>query len=170
MRRMIPENIAIIFLILPLLCFFYIFRGLNNDENPLWGNILASGLATVISAMVSLWLIQGSIVNPIIISNTTYSGFGLSAAPSFVYSLGSGGSGMFIRAPISIETDTAVINNTNSISTYDIVYTQFQNFGLMILYMAFAAAGVILFLWFVAELRNEIRARDQDEYENPQEE
>jgi cytochrome bd-type quinol oxidase subunit 1 len=77
---------------------------------------------------------------------------------------------MFIRAPISIETDAAVINNTNSISTYDIVYTQFQNFGLMLLYMAFAVAGVILFLWFVAELRNEMRARDQDESDNPQEE
>lgn len=168
---MIPENIAIIFLVLPLLCFLYIFRGLNNDINPLWGNILAAGLAAVISAMVAMWLLTGSIVAPVIVPNTTYSMAGtFSDAPLSIYTLGQDGSGMYIRSPISIQTDPAIITNkTTSVVTYDIVYTQFQNFGLMLLYMAFFVAGVALFLWFVAELRNEMNARKQDEYENPQE-
>jgi uncharacterized protein YxeA len=81
-----------------------------------------------------------------------------------VYQIGPGGSGMIVRTSISEENAGLLANNsTLSVSTHDIVYLQFQDMGLMILYMLLAVIFAALFLWSVSSLREEMQTRRQDE-------
>lgn len=169
---MIPENISIIYLVIPVLCFIYIFRGIGSDTNPIWGNILASGLSVILCAMAAIWLSQGSIVSPSLVGNSTYQ-----ISPDMtvgeiaqeqanisdpLYSIGAGGSGMFMRAPMSV--GDAVPNATVTVYTYDIVYNQFQNLGLALLYMLGCVLSIGLLGWFIIDMRRAIE--EQNYYED----
>lgn len=86
------------------------------------------------------------------------------ASAENVYQLGPSGSGMIVRTSISEENAGLLANNsTTSVSTHDIVYLQFQDMGLMILYMLLAVIFAALFLWSVGTLREEMQTRRQDE-------
>ena len=68
-----PSNLYIPFLLIPFACLVYIFRGIGDDVNPLWGNVLASGTGLVVCGIVSFWFLSGGIMaNPILLENTTY--------------------------------------------------------------------------------------------------
>ena len=168
---MIPEIVAVIFLVLPIACFVYIFRGLSTDDNPLWGNVLASAISAIICGMVAIWFFSGTIVSPWVASNATYQ---MPAdltmdemlaqqvnASGTVTKLGVGGSGMFIRSAISTAAGVEPVNQTTvTVYTYDIIYQQYQDLGMMMVYLLLCGVSVALFVWFVIELRNELNARD----------
>lgn len=169
---MIPENLAIGFLILPALCFIYIFRGMGSNVNPIWGNIIASGLSAIVCAMVAIWFINGSIVNTTVVGNSTYqipAGLSISDALQEQQNLsrestvlGVSGSGMFLRSPMS-KAELSANGTTITVHTYDIIQQQYQDFGLMLLYMLGCVASVVLFGWFIIDMRRALR--EQDEYE-----
>lgn len=169
---MIPDIIAIVFLLIPWACLVYIFRGITSDSNPMWGNILASGISAVVCGMIAIWFYSGTIVSPAIVSNATYqiptditAGEMVeqqAAASNTTNVLGAGGSGMFRRS--SISTSGNMTNQTTiNVHTYDIIYQQYQDLGMMFFYMLLGVISVILFLWFVADMRRVLR--EQDSYE-----
>jgi hypothetical protein len=171
---MIPDVVSIVFLVIPWLCLVYIFKGLTSDANPIWGNVLASGIGVLVAAMVAIWFIQGTIVSPTIVSNATYQLSGdltaeemlaqQAAASNTSTVIGAGGSGMFLRSGISASSGSNLTNQTTvSIHTYDIVYQQYSDAGMMMLYMLLAVVLSALFLWFIADMRRFIK--EQDDYD-----
>lgn len=173
---MIPDIIAVVFLIIPWLCLVYIFRGLTSATNPIWGNILAAGIGFVVCGMIAIWFYSGTIVSPSIISNATYQlpadltvGELLAQQANTsdtVNKLGTGGSGMFIRSSISASGGGNLTNQTTiNVHTYDIIYQQYQDFGMMFLYLLLGLVMVVLFVWFVIDMRKVLMEQDAyDEY------
>lgn len=150
---MIPDLIAVVILMIPWCCLAYIFRGESSEDNPIWGNVVAAGISLVVCGMAAIWFFSGTIVSPSIVVNTSYQvDSGLSVTGNTTDLLGPGGSGMFILAPVSsISGDN--ISTAITVYTYDIVYQQYQNFGLMLLYLALFCVSLALFLWFIVEAR-----------------
>lgn len=171
---MIPDVVSIVFLAVPLLCLVYILHG--GKENPIWGNILFAGLGAVCAGMVAMWFLSGVIVSTSIVSNATYeipSNLTMdemiaqqSNISTTTNSLGSGGSGMFVRSAISASTGENLTNQTTvSVHTYDIIYQQYQDIGIMFFYMMLCLVLVALFLWSVADMRQVLNEQDSyDEY------
>lgn len=81
-----------------------------------------------------------------------------------VYQLGNSGNGMYVRTAISGDQPSFFTNNTtSSVSTHDIIYLQFQDIGLMFLYMFLGVVFLALFLWSIVMFKDELQARDDDE-------
>jgi hypothetical protein len=172
---MIPDIIAVIFLAIPWACLIYIFRGITSDTNPIWGNILAAGIGAVICGMVAIWFFSGTIVSPSIVSNATYQlptnlTVGEMAAQQgnasgTVNKLGTGGSGMFIRSSISASGGNYTNQTTVNVHTYDIIYQQYQDIGMMFLYLLLCGILTVLFVWFIIDMKRVIEEQDAyDEY------
>lgn len=163
---MIPVIIALVFVVFPIAALVYIFRGLGEDSNPLWGNVLAAGLGAVVSGVVASWFITGAIASTYVVTNATYAIDTASAAATFANSsitvtqLGEGNSGMFVRSSISGAGADVLGNSTITVTTSDIIYLQYQDIGLMFFYMLLCIILIALFAWSVSELRKELRARD----------
>jgi hypothetical protein len=156
---MIPETVAVIFLILPWACLIYIFRGVSSDDNPVWGNVLASGIGVIVSAMVAIWFFSGTIVSPSVVGNATYQLSSGSAVVNATTQLGTGGSGMFIQSPVSSVSGVNV-STVITVYTYNIIYHQYQNFGMMLLYGFIGTICAALFLWFIVDMRRIMQERD----------
>lgn len=171
---MIPEVVGILFMVIPWLCFLYMFRGMSSQDNPIWGNILAAGMSALVSAMVALWFISGTIVSPTLVSNASYTlpadlsgedfAVQFAAASNTSNHLGASGSGMFLRSAV-IASSGNTNETTATVFSYDIVYAQYSDVGIMMLYMALCVISVALFLWFLADLRKALMAQDaEDEF------
>lgn len=171
---MIPDVIAIVFLLVPWACMVYIFRGISSDTNPIWGNILAAGISFIVCAMVAIWFYSGTIVSPSIVNNASYQisgnltiGYMLaqqSSASNTTTKLGVGGSGMFIRSSISASSGNITNNTVINVHTYDIIYQQYQDLGVMFLYLLLGLISVVLFLYFIQDMRHALM--EQDEYDS----
>lgn len=168
---MIPDIISVIFLIIPWACLVYIFRGVGEEQNPLWGNVLASGISFVVCLMIAIWFFSGTVVSPTVVVNATYQISTDMTAEEMLAEqaelsntteqLGAGGSGMFVRSAIS--TSGNVTNSTEiNVRTYDIIYQQYQDFGIMALYVFLGLISVALFLWSVSEMRTELTNQRDD--------
>ena len=166
---MIPDIIGVCFLLLPWVCLLYVFRGISSESNPLLGNVLASGLSMIISGMCLLWLLQGSIVSPSLVPNASYAlPAGSTAADMANYSiashsLGTGGSGMYQSAALTTANNTSATSIT--VFTHSIVYSQFQNFGLALLYALLTIISVCLLGYFIYCLYQAITMPDELGYE-----
>lgn len=162
---MIPENIALVFLIAPILCLVYIFRGLGENQNPIWGNILASGIGAILCAMIALWLLSGTIVSTTIVGNSTYQlDAGVTDTGNLTQTsnvIGTGGSGMFTRSAMS--TADSVPNATVTVYTYDIIAQQTIDMGLMFFYVLIGMISALACVYFIIDARNVIL--DQEYYE-----
>lgn len=171
---MIPDLIAIVFLAVPWACGLYIFRGVTSDANPVWGNILSAGIGATVAFMVAIWFFSGTIVSPSIVSNATYQlptnltvgelAEQQANASMQVTKLGTGGSGMYTRSAISSSSGGNMTNQTTiNVHTYDIVYQQYQDMGMMFLYLLVGGILVGLLVWFVVDMRKVIQ--EQDSYD-----
>lgn len=173
------ELIPVPFLIVPFLSLLYIFRGKtdeNETENAIWGDVIATGLGAVVSAMVVIWFMTGGITSiPVTLENTSYeipSTMLLTDAMAIqenaardISILGNGGSGMFVSSAIStadISSGTTIVIHTN-----DVVKQQYQDTGVAILYMLLTLILGALFGWSLKFGIDQIREQDS-EGDNPE--
>jgi hypothetical protein len=168
--------LTIPFLLFPLFCMWYIFRsGGEEESNPIWGNIVASGMGVIISAMVVLWFIQGGVSSvPVVLESSSFiipdgttvaeaQAIQSGIAPNSV--LGEGGSGMFVAS--SISTVEYVNGTTAIVHTYDTVIQQYQDIGVALLYALFGVILSALFLWSILTLKDQLR-EEREEEDNPE--
>lgn len=163
--------LSIPFILTPLLCLAYIFRG-KREENSIWGNVFASGIGLITSAIVVLWFIQGGVTSvPVTLENTSYEIPGTMTlaeaqaiqnnASTTVNIIGAGGNGMFIRSAAA--TAEASEGTRIVIRTHDIVIQQYQDIGVAILYALMGVVLVALLLWSLWEMYVQIMMRRSDE-------
>lgn len=158
---MIPVAIAVFFLLMSAGCFYYIFRWLTSNDNPVLGNILATGLNTIICAFFVAWFVNGAITDVTVVENQTFyanyatiGGGNISAINNAMttkqYQLDADGAGMYTIKAINSPTiaTTTLANLTVEYSTHDIVYTQYQERGLSYFFILLALINAALFLWF----------------------
>lgn len=155
------DLVVVPFLVMPLLCTFYVFRWDGyGGTNTVWADLIATGFGAVISAVVMIWFIIGGITSvPVTVESSVFSvpsGMSVSDAisnASVLPSLGNLGSGMHVVSSISsaVTTDLGV-----SIHTYDSVIVQYQDFGVALLYGVFTVILVALFAWTLYQSWNQI--------------
>jgi len=167
------EILPIPFLVIPLLCLVYIFRGHGDSEesNPVWGDVLAAGFGMVISAMVVIWFITGGITSvPVTVENASYevpSSMSVADARLVQESvaqsipiIGEQGSGMSITSAVS--TAESVAGMTIMIRTHDTITQQYQDFGVAFLYMLLFVILVALFGGSLKFGIDQLREQDND--------
>jgi len=167
---MITVFISMIFIVMVFGLFWYIFRGVRqDDQNPIWGNLFSSFLNVLLCIILAYSFMSGNIMDMSVVSNATYTvnyqtldtatAYNISSNASEVrqYILGKSGSGMYtISAIDSMTAVSPYINNfTVSYTTKDIVYLQMQDWGMFYLFCFLACVSAALFLWFVWPLFSE---------------
>lgn len=155
------DLVVVPFLVIPLLCMFYVFRWDGyGGTNTVWADLIATGFGAAISAAVMVWFIIGGITSvPVTVESSAFSvpsGMSVSDAisnASVLPSLGNLGSGMYVVSSMSsaVTTDLGV-----SIHTHDSVIIQYQDFGVALLYGMFTAILVALFAWTLHQSWNQI--------------
>ena len=170
-------NLYTPFILAPILCLAYMFRAVKSEEddeqneesNPIWGDILISGAGFVISAMVAIWFVQGIASAPVVIESVAYTlpnagsvseiqGL-LANTTTSEYKISPGGTGMFVRSPIS-SSEITVTGSSVVVHTHDTVKQLYQDIGLMFLYMLLCAILGLMFVWSLLEARRQIQERN----------
>lgn len=177
---MITEMLATLLLAIVFGLFWYIFRGLNYDENPIWGNVLASGFNIVFCGLFAIWFYQGNIVQTDVVVADQYNIMGYLSLPlqdqvnvsTNLYKIGDGGSGMYTVAQVdghSQITGNYSANTSVIVYHHEIYYTQLQDIALSFVFTALAIISGFLFSWFSWNARilmNEAEAYNRDHPED----
>jgi H+/Cl- antiporter ClcA len=169
---MITEFMGILFIALSMGLLWYIFRGMRyEEENPVWGNILAAALNTMICIALAYWFLTGNIMTPNLIQNSSYLVYfqgtdnlttqNLSANASvYKYILGQGGSGMYTVSAVNLPnftvSDYQYIAGTYFM--YDIIYIQIQDLAITIFFGVLAIINGSLFVYFMYTMSDDILA------------
>ena len=176
---MITEIPATFFLCLVFGLFWYIFRGLNYDENPIWGNVLASGMNIVFCGLFAIWFYQGNIVIPSVDIADQYmipQISTLSAADAYnvsynLYKIGEGGSGMYVVSATDAHGNGSYLQNvTGSYFHHEIYYIQLQDVALSFVFTALAIVSGFLFSWFAWNARLIMKEVEAYDAEHPEDE
>lgn len=175
---MISIEMGLFFMALPVGCIYYIFRGLEENSNPLWGNVIAAGVSMVVSALLVIWFLQGSIVSPVPVTNATYTipvnlsssdlAGQITAASITTNKLAGSGAGMMTRSSISASGSSITNQTVITVHTSDIVYVQFQDYGVMFGYALAFLISFLAFIWSLSRLKDatEINEAEEDNPEN----
>lgn len=166
---------AIVFLVAVLGLFWYIFRGMGDDQNPIWGNIIASGINLVVCSLLTIWLIQGNIVQIYMVANDTHTIdlINMSAGDIAnisgsvtepVIQLDSAGAGMYEMTAVE-EDDLGTYSNLSLMKYYhhNIVYIQIQDVALGFFFAFLAVISGCLFGWFVIKAREAVQLQKEDD-------
>jgi hypothetical protein len=154
---MITEIPATFFLAVTFGLFWYIFRGLNYDENPVWGNVLASGMNIVFCGLFAIWFYQGNIVITDVQISSIFSipNWGNTSIQdqanisTNLYILGEGGTGMYVVSPIDgVGPGVYQTNASAQVYHHEIYYVQLQDVGLSFVFTMLAIISGFLFSWF----------------------
>lgn len=170
-------NLYTPFILAPILCLAYLFRAVKSDENeeqneesnPIWGDIIISGVGFLISAMVAIWFVQGISSSPAVVESVSYT---LPSSGSIAeiqtllanttvseYKITTGGTGMFMRSAIS-SSEITVSGSSVIVHTHDSVRQLYQDIGVTILYMLLCALLGLMFVWSLLEARRQLQERE----------
>lgn len=173
---MITESMAIVFLVAVFGLFWYIFRGLRGEEeNPIWGTILASGINFIICALLAIWFVQGNIVQIYMVSNDTHAFdfwnmtqedvHNITAnSTAYINQLGEGGSGMYMVSAVEEDEFGSYLNlSVTRFYHHNLVYAQIQDMVIGLFFTALALVSFGLFGWFSVSAFGEWQERREDE-------
>jgi hypothetical protein len=161
---MITVSMAILFIIIIFALFWYVFRGLKEDDiNPIWGTLLATGVCAVLCAMLAYSFLVGNIADVSVVQNATYR---IAFSPemgaaqianitdnltSYQYVLGPAGTGMYTVAAVQSDTNLVpyIQNFTVTRYTSNIMYVQYQDMFLFFFFTALGICSAALFGYFM---------------------
>jgi hypothetical protein len=157
---MITQNMALVFIVVVFGLFWYIFRGLGNEQNPKWGNFLAVGLGIVLCGFVGYAFFSGGIGTVTVVNNATYQVDYTTLTPAEIasisanatarqYILESGGVGMYSIAAVDNPVLSSSLGKfTVQYYSHDIIYTQNQDRILALLFFVLCAINVVIGVYF----------------------
>lgn len=182
---MITEPMSLVFLVAVFGLFWYIFRGLRGEEeNPIWGTILASGINFIICALLAIWFIQGNIVQIYMVSNDTHTFDFLNMtqadvlnitqnSTTYINQLGAGGSGMYLASAVEQDNLGQFMNQSiTHFYHHNLVYAQIQDMIVGLFFAGLAIVSFGLFGWFCIggwDAWQEQREEKKSNQQNPEE-
>lgn len=175
---MITEYMSLVFMAAVFGLFWYVWRGIKEDDNnPVWGNLFASALCCILCIFLAYCFLNGNIAVAHVELNQSYQVQYQQGIPylgstnislnstNFQYILHANGAGMYTVS--SLNPGYASLTNpdnstqgpgqnltdlTSIYYTYNVIYTQIQDMPCVYLFgfLACCSGGIfVYFLWIV---------------------
>jgi hypothetical protein len=174
---MITEYMSLVFMAAVFGLFWYVWRGIKEDDNnPVWGNLFASALCCILCIFLAYCFLQGNIAESHVVANESYQLIyqqGLSGeeesssnislnSTDFQYILHANGAGMYTVSSLNPghayfvdenevkeETGENLTSLTDIYYTYNVIYTQIQDMPCVYLFGFLACCSGGIFVYFL---------------------